>query len=86
MWSGNDSGILQYEDEFLVANGYPVNKDLQTLVYAITGMTTENGYELRWESTTPLLSGPESVDATGAPLELTILMYQGSPLPLASLE
>ena len=85
-WSGNDSGILQYEDEFLVANGYPVNKDLQTLVSAITGMTTENGYELRWESTTPLLSGPESVDATGAPLELTILMYQGSPLPLASLE
>lgn len=86
MWEGNDSSILQYENDTLIANGYPVNENLQRLVSAVTGMSTDNGLALRWASTTPVFSGSESVNATGSALDLTILMYQGSPLPLASIQ
>jgi ABC-type amino acid transport substrate-binding protein len=86
MWAGNDSTILQYENDTLIANGYPKNENLQRLVSAVTGMSTENGLALRWASTTPVFGGGESVNASGAPSDVTILMYQGSPLPLASLQ
>ena len=86
MWEGNDSTILQYENDILISNGYPGNENLQRLVSAVTGMSTENGLALRWASTTPVFSGGESVNSTGAPSDVTILMYQGSPLPLASLQ
>lgn len=86
MWSGNDSSILQYENDTLIANGYPANPNLLKLVSGITGMSTENGFELRWAATTPVFYGSESVNATGSAFDVTILMYQGSPLPLASLE
>lgn len=86
MWAGEDSTILQYENETLTANGFPANDNLLRLVYAITGMSTENGFGLRWASTTPLFYGGESVNATGSKFDVTLLMYQGSPLPLASLQ
>ncbi|KAI8107286.1 hypothetical protein M9434_001929 [Picochlorum sp. BPE23] len=85
MWEGPKSKILWYENTTLVANGYPANDNLMDLVYAVTGMSTKNGFELTWEPTTPVFDGGEAVDASGV-VNVTLLMYQASPMPLASLQ
>lgn len=85
MWEGEKSKILWYENTTLVANGYPENENLLKSVYAITGVSTKNGFALTWEPTTPVFDGGEAVNASGV-ANITILMFQGSPMPLASLQ
>jgi ABC-type amino acid transport substrate-binding protein len=84
MWEGDRSKILLYENTTLISNGYPANENLLDLVSATTGMGTKNGFELTWEPTTPVFSGGEGVGASGV-VNVTLLMFQGSPMPLASL-
>ena len=85
MWAGQDSEILKYENASLIANGFPPNENLKRSVFAITGFSTQNGFDLKWEPTTPVFSGQESVNSSD-PLNVTILMFSGSPLPLASIQ
>ena len=86
MWSGANSDILAFENETIVASGYSANKNLQRLVSAITGFSTKNGFELDWAPTTPVFSGPEGLESNESAFNVTLLMYGGSPLPLASIQ
>jgi len=86
MWSGANSDILAFENETIVASGYPANKNLERLVAAITGLDTKNGFELDWAPTTPVFSGSEGLESNMSAFNVTLLMYGSSPLPLASIQ
>lgn len=86
MWAGANSEILKYENETIVADGYPDNENLQRLVAAITGFDTKNGFDLEWQPTTPVFSGSEGLGSSTPVHNITLLLYGGSPLPLASIQ
>eukprot|EP00890_Picochlorum_soloecismus_P003498 jgi/Picsp_1/4149/NSC_01658-R1_polar amino acid uptake family abc periplasmic substrate-binding protein len=86
MWSGANSDILAFENETIVASGYPANKNLERLVTAITGLDTKNGFELDWAPTTPVFGGSEGLESNTSAFNVTLLMFSSSPLPLASIQ
>ena len=86
MWAGAASEILKYENETIVAAGYPANARLAQLVSSITGLDTKNGNNLTWSPTTPVFNGRESLNSSSTPTPVTLLMYTDARMPLASIQ
>ena len=78
LWGGNSS----------VAHEIYTGDDPDSLAFAteaVTGFLTKNGQALSW-SKTPIKQGSLESPALDSPVDVTIAVYRGNALPLASIE
>ncbi len=80
MWSGNSSVIHQID----AAVGRRMPDSLAYPTAAITGFLTKNGQALSWGET-PIAQGPLETPPP-PPVNVTLAVYRGNTLPLASIE